>query len=108
MENQYQGVTESSNIWNNSGCNSEDYKKEETDRNYDAKYLIKSECRVVLKRLNIKVEIEDGKEVILLPDEYKHLNLTRMNRIKNITFQKEQSIIKMRPTGRGFVFQLKT
>ncbi|XP_023239219.1 zinc finger protein 43-like isoform X1 [Centruroides sculpturatus] len=81
MENQYQGVTESSNIWNNSGCNSEDYKKEETDRNYDAKYLIKSECRVVLKRLNIKVEIEDGKEVILLPDEYKHLNL-----IKKINF----------------------
>ncbi|XP_023243759.1 zinc finger protein 62-like [Centruroides sculpturatus] len=62
--------TNGSNVWNNSCYNSEtDCKKEEIkEENYNTKY-IKSECKVVLKRLNFKVKTEDCKQVYL-PVQY--------------------------------------
>ncbi|XP_023244485.1 uncharacterized protein LOC111642373 isoform X2 [Centruroides sculpturatus] len=66
--------TNYSNYWSNSSYNSEiDCKKKEIkEEKRDIKHGIKLECKVVLKRLNFKVKIEDCKEVYL-PDEYKDL-----------------------------------
>ncbi|XP_067118941.1 zinc finger protein 39-like isoform X1 [Centruroides vittatus] len=84
MESQCHKITQSSSsIRNNFGDdNSVDCRKEEIKKNYG----IKSECRVVLKRLNIKVKSEDCKEVVDLPDEYGHLKLTEKN--KSVTSEK--------------------
>ncbi|XP_023236109.1 oocyte zinc finger protein XlCOF6-like [Centruroides sculpturatus] len=68
--------TNSFNHLNNSGYTSEiDIKKEEVKENYDIKYGIKSECKVVLKKLKFEVKREDCKEVVHLPDE--KLNIKR-------------------------------
>ncbi|XP_067144744.1 zinc finger protein 271-like [Centruroides vittatus] len=66
--------TNGSNIWSHSCCNSEtDCKKEKIkEEKYDIKHGIKSECKVVLKRLNFKVKTEHCKNVNLL-DEYEDL-----------------------------------
>ncbi|XP_023210106.1 zinc finger protein 14-like isoform X2 [Centruroides sculpturatus] len=63
-----------SNIWSNSDFNSEiDCKKKEIkEEKYDIKLGIKSECKVVLKRLNFKVKTEDCKRVHL-PYKYEDL-----------------------------------
>ncbi|XP_067118940.1 zinc finger protein 28-like isoform X2 [Centruroides vittatus] len=63
--------THSFNIWSNSGYKSEeDCKKERIKKeSWDTKYGIKSECKVVLRRLNIEVKTEDCK-VVHLRDEY--------------------------------------
>ncbi|XP_067119411.1 zinc finger protein 624-like [Centruroides vittatus] len=63
-----------SSIWNNSGFNSKiDCKKEEIkEEKCDVKHGIKSECKVVLKRLNFNVKTEDC-NVVYLPDEYEDL-----------------------------------
>ncbi|XP_067133513.1 zinc finger protein 28-like [Centruroides vittatus] len=66
--------TNCSSCWTNFGYNSEiDYKKEEIkEEKCDIKQGIKSECKVVLKRLNFNVKTEDCKGVYL-PDEYEDL-----------------------------------
>ncbi|XP_023212779.1 zinc finger protein 99-like isoform X1 [Centruroides sculpturatus] len=71
MESEFQ---QSFNIRDSFGCNNAiDCKKEEINKNYS----IKSDCRVVLKRLNIKVKIEDCSKVHF-QDEY--LKLTEKNK----------------------------
>ncbi|XP_067119421.1 zinc finger protein 11-like [Centruroides vittatus] len=66
--------TNCSSCWSNSGYNSEiDYKKEEIkEEKCDIKQGIKSECKVVLKRLNFKVKTEDYQRVYLA-DQYEDL-----------------------------------
>ncbi|XP_023239756.1 zinc finger protein 62 homolog [Centruroides sculpturatus] len=66
--------TNNSNIWSISGFNSEiDCKKEEIkEEKCDIKLGIKSECKVVLKRLNFKVKTDDCKRVHL-PYKYEDL-----------------------------------
>ncbi|XP_067132815.1 uncharacterized protein [Centruroides vittatus] len=68
--------TSCSNCWSNSGYNSEiDCKKEEIkEKKRDIKRGIKSECRVVSKRLNFKIKTEDCQRVYLA-DQYEDLML---------------------------------
>ncbi|XP_023239207.1 uncharacterized protein LOC111637855 [Centruroides sculpturatus] len=77
--------TSDSNIWSNSYCNSEiDCKNKEIKKEKcDTKNDIKSECKVVLKRLNFKVkteyEYEDLKPVkneFFIPDRNSNRNDT--------------------------------
>ncbi|XP_023241074.1 zinc finger protein 567-like isoform X1 [Centruroides sculpturatus] len=78
MESEFQEITHSSNIWNNfPGDNSIDCDKEEINKNYDIKHVIKSECRVVLKKLNITVKT--GNYEIYLPEENVLLKVMRKN-----------------------------
>ncbi|XP_067124367.1 uncharacterized protein [Centruroides vittatus] len=73
--------TNGSTIWCHSGYKIErEIKKEEVKENYDVKYGIKSECRVVLKKLKIEVKTEDYKEIVHHPDNEQ---LRRKSRFKN-------------------------
>ncbi|XP_023241013.1 zinc finger protein 62-like [Centruroides sculpturatus] len=66
--------TNGSSIWSHSGYKIErDIKTEEVEKNYDVKHGIKSECKVVLKKLKIEVKTEDCKEVVYLPDNNEQL-----------------------------------
>ncbi|XP_023239218.1 uncharacterized protein LOC111637863 isoform X2 [Centruroides sculpturatus] len=81
MESQCHKITQSSNICNNFGGNNEiDCMKDEINKTRDVKHVIKSECRVVLRRLNIKVKTEGCDEVIHLPNEYEYLKLIKKNK----------------------------
>ncbi|XP_023239213.1 oocyte zinc finger protein XlCOF6-like [Centruroides sculpturatus] len=79
--------TNGSYIWSNSGYKSEiDCKKERIKEEIcDTKYDIKSECKVVLRRLNIKVKTEDC-EVVHLRDEYQDVKP-----VKNEFFTSDES-----------------
>ncbi|XP_023241072.1 zinc finger protein 714-like isoform X1 [Centruroides sculpturatus] len=78
MESEFQEITQSSNIWNNfRGDNSIDCEKEEVIKKYDIKNVIKSECRVVLKKLNIT--LKTGNYEIYLPEENVLLKVMRRN-----------------------------
>ncbi|XP_023239754.1 zinc finger protein 224-like [Centruroides sculpturatus] len=62
--------TNGSTIWSHSGYKIErDIKKEEVKRNCDVKHGIKTECKVVLKKLKFELKTEDCKEVVHLPDD---------------------------------------
>ncbi|XP_067144720.1 zinc finger protein 85-like isoform X1 [Centruroides vittatus] len=61
--------TNGSTIWSHSGYKVERDIKKEVKENYNVKYGIKSECKVVLKKLKFEVKTEDCKEVVHLPDD---------------------------------------
>ncbi|XP_067120137.1 zinc finger protein 85-like [Centruroides vittatus] len=66
--------TNRSNIRSRSGYKIErDIKKEEVKENYNVKHDIKSECKVVLKKLKIQVKTEDYKEIVNLSDNNEQL-----------------------------------
>ncbi|XP_067123212.1 zinc finger protein 761-like [Centruroides vittatus] len=69
--------TENSNIWGNFHYKKEiECKKEEIkEQNYDIKHDIKSECKVDLKTLNIKVKTEDCKEAVYLTNDFEHVQV---------------------------------
>ncbi|XP_023241014.1 zinc finger protein 708-like [Centruroides sculpturatus] len=65
--------TNLSTIWSHSGYKVERDIKKEVKENYDVKHGIKSECKVVLKKLKIEVKTEDHKEIFHLPDDDEHV-----------------------------------
>ncbi|XP_023239208.1 zinc finger protein 615-like [Centruroides sculpturatus] len=66
--------TKESIRWSHSGHKIErDIKKEKVKQNYDVKHGIKSECKIVLKKLKIEVKTEDCKEVVHLSDDDEHV-----------------------------------
>ncbi|XP_067119424.1 zinc finger protein 728-like [Centruroides vittatus] len=63
-----------STIWSPFGYKIErDIKKEEVKENSNVKHGIKSECKVVLKKLKIEVKTEDCKDIVHLPDDNEHV-----------------------------------
>ncbi|XP_023241069.1 gastrula zinc finger protein XlCGF57.1-like isoform X3 [Centruroides sculpturatus] len=73
--------TKNSNIWENFDYKSEiECKKEEIKQeNYDIKRNIKSECKVDLKTLDIKVKSEDCKEAVYLTNYFEHVQVIQKN-----------------------------
>ncbi|XP_023239083.1 zinc finger and BTB domain-containing protein 14-like [Centruroides sculpturatus] len=63
--------------FNKDEMNIQNIKKEEVKENYDIKQGIKSECKVVLKKLKFEVKREDCKEVVHLPDDNEKINIKR-------------------------------
>ncbi|XP_023232617.1 zinc finger protein 708-like isoform X1 [Centruroides sculpturatus] len=59
--------------WSHSGYKIErDIQEEEVKKNCDVKHGIKSECKVVLEKLNIEIKTEDCKEAVF-PDDNKQV-----------------------------------
>ncbi|XP_023239205.1 zinc finger protein 2-like [Centruroides sculpturatus] len=66
--------TNESTRWSHSGYKIErDIKKEEEKEYYDVKHGIKSECKVVLRKLKIEVKTEVCNEVVYLSDANEHV-----------------------------------
>ncbi|XP_023239757.1 uncharacterized protein LOC111638303, partial [Centruroides sculpturatus] len=63
--------------FNNNELNVKNIKKEEVKENYDKKHGIKSECKVVLKKLKFEVKREDCKEVVYLSDDDEKINIKK-------------------------------